>query len=211
VSGALISFGSAPFELVKVRRQLEYTIAASKGISLVKPPGTLQAVKEIYRANGFAGLYTGFPLHFIRDTAGTALYFLEYDGMRHLLGRQRSGEQGPTPSWLPVPASLVPFVCGSVSGVTSWALIYPLDVVKTKVQQRSLAGERYRGPLETLHRLIRGPDPSAPKPPLSGIARIYRGLGVSALRSITTHGLLWTLFDMTAQYIDNLPPSSRVN
>ena len=103
----------------------------------MKPPGTLQAVKEIYRANGFAGLYTGFPLHFswfilmfmscdiltnfssplVRDTAGTALYFLEYDGMRHLLGRQRSGEQGPTPSWLPVPASLVPFVCGSVSGV----------------------------------------------------------------------------------------------
>ena len=53
----------------------------------------------------------------VRDTAGTALYFLEYDGMRHLLGRHRSGEQGPTPSWLPVPASLVPFVCGSVSGV----------------------------------------------------------------------------------------------
>jgi len=209
MSGALISFGSAPFELVKVRRQLEYAIAATKGISMVKPPGTLQAVKEIYRGNGFAGLYTGFRLHFLRDTAGTALYFLEYDGMRHLLGRQRSGEQGPTPSWLPVPASLVPFVCGSVSGVTSWALIYPLDVVKTKVQQRSLAGERYRGPLETLHRLIRGPDPRAPKPLLSGIARIYRGLGVSALRSITTHGLLWTLFDMTAQYIDNLPPSSR--
>ena len=53
----------------------------------------------------------------VRDTAGTALYFLEYDGMRHLLGRQRSGEQGPTPSWLPIHSSLVPFVCGSVSGV----------------------------------------------------------------------------------------------
>jgi len=182
--------------------------------------------------------------------------------MRHLLGRQRSGEQGPTPSWLPVPASLVPFVCGSVSGVmlhdtihvccidhfvrllhgllfTPWMCRFssattslidcfePIFSVKTKVQQRSLAGERYRGPLETLHRLIRGmnklrrqiphikpmtgPDPSAPKPLLSGIARIYRGLGVSALRSITTHGLLWTLFDMTAQYIDNLPPSSRAD
>src|ERR1700678_1892927 len=53
----------------------------------------------------------------VRDTAGTALYFLEYDGMRHLLGRKRSGEQGLTPTWLPVPASLVPFICGSVSGV----------------------------------------------------------------------------------------------
>ncbi|TFK42496.1 mitochondrial carrier domain-containing protein [Crucibulum laeve] len=211
LSGALISFGSAPFELVKVRRQLEYSIAASKGISLAKPPGTLAAVKEIYKGNGFAGLYTGFRLHFVRDTSGTALYFLEYDGMRHILGRKRSGEQGPTPSWLPIHQSLVPFVCGSLAGVTSWALIYPLDVVKTKVQQRALAGERYRSPLETLHRLIRGPDPANPKPLIAGIGRIYRGLGVSAIRSITTHGLLWTLFDMTAHYIDNLPPPSRSN
>ena len=94
--------------------------------------------------------------------------------------------------------------------------------MKTKVQQRALAGVQYRGPLETLHRLIRGeshllswqnhephyflgPDPNAPKPILLGMARIYRGLGVSALRSITTHGLLWTFFDLTANYIDQLP------
>lgn len=64
----------------------------------------------------------------VRDTAGTALYFFEYDALRHLLGRQRSGEQGPTPPWLPIPVSLIPFVCGSFAGVTSWALIYPLDV-----------------------------------------------------------------------------------
>lgn len=48
---------------------------------------------------------------------GTALYFLEYDGMRHLLGRDRSGEQGPTPAWLPIHPSIVPFFCGSLSGV----------------------------------------------------------------------------------------------
>ena len=32
----------------------------------------------------------------------------------------------------------------------------PCISVKTKVQQRALAGEMYRGPGETLHRLIRG-------------------------------------------------------
>jgi len=126
----------------------------------------------------------------VRDTAGTALYFLEYDGMRHMLGRSRSGEQGPTPSWFPVHPSLVPFVCGSISGV--WLLFlflvflstiftvrlllglssipwtcewcspafisnwFFLCRVKTKIQQRALAGEKYRGPLETLHRLVRG-------------------------------------------------------
>lgn len=132
---------------VQVRRQLEYTIAASKGITMVKPPGTLEAVREIFNANGLRGLYTGGRLHFgdcysmhefrlpvahgsklVRDTSGTALYFFEYDAMRHILGRKRSGEQGPTPPWLPIPVSLVPFVCGSIAGVSSWALIYPLDV-----------------------------------------------------------------------------------
>jgi hypothetical protein len=100
--------------------------------------------------------------------------------------------------------------------------------VKTKVQQRALAGERYRGVGETLHRLIRGkiavdggslvqrsdpclpgPDVNAPKPLLAGVARIYRGLGVSALRSITTHGLLWTFFDLVGNYIDRLPQRSE--
>jgi len=207
MAGSLISFGSAPFELVKVRRQLEYSIASARGIRLEKPPSTLYAVREIFKTNGTFGLYTGFRLHFLRDTSGTALYFLEYDGMRHLLGRLPSGEQGPTPPWLPIHSSLVPFFCGSLSGVTSWALIYPLDVVKTKVQQRALAGERYRGVGETFHRLIRGPDPQNPKPLLAGMARIYRGLGVSAIRSITTHGLLWTFFDLVANYIDHLPPN----
>lgn len=50
-----------------------------------------------------------------------------------------------------------------------------------------------------------GPDPENPRPLTVGIARIYRGLGISALRSITTHGLLWTFFDLTAGYIDRLP------
>jgi len=208
MSGALITVGSTPFELVKVRRQLEYAIASSKGVHLEKAPGTLDAVKDIFRTGGIGGLYTGFRLHLARDTTGTMLYFLEYDGMRYLLGRKRSGEQGAIPTWLPIHISLVPFVCGSFAGVTSWALIYPLDVVKTKVQQRALAGEKYKGPLETFHRLIRGPDPNHPKTFLDGVTRIYRGLGVSAIRSITTHGLLWTFFDFVGTYIDNLPKSN---
>ncbi|EJF66072.1 mitochondrial carrier [Dichomitus squalens] len=210
LSGSLISFASAPFELVKVRRQLEYSIASSKGIRLEKAPKTLEAVRDIFRSSGILGLYTGFRLHFLRDTLGTALYFFEYDGFRYIMGRHASGEQGQTPLWLPIPASVVPFFCGSLAGVTSWALIYPLDVVKTKVQQRALAGERKRGVVETFRRLIRGPDPDHPKPLLKGIARLYQGLGVSALRSVTTHGLLWTFFDLTASYIDRLPgPANR--
>jgi solute carrier family 25 carnitine/acylcarnitine transporter 20/29 len=60
--------------------------------------------------------------------SGTALYFFEYDSFRYLLGRQPSGEQGDVPYHLPIHPTLIPFMCGSIAGVTSWALIYPLDV-----------------------------------------------------------------------------------
>ncbi|KAF7363531.1 putative mitochondrial carrier C29A3.11c [Mycena sanguinolenta] len=240
MSGSLISFGSAPFELVKVRRQLEYTIAASRGIHLVKvSPGTcVKFVTEQMTAARYSGRsegnhqsegrhrsLPGFPASFRRcvipsEPPCTSSSMMACDTYWGATGSGfcsyvffapdnsytvRNGEQGETPSWLPIHSSLVPFVCGSLSGVTSWALIYPLDVVKTKVQQRALAGERYRGVFETLHRLVRGPDPAAPKPILAGCARIYRGLGVSALRSITTHGLLWTFYDLVSNYIDRLP------
>lgn len=170
------------------------------------PPSTVQAVKMIMAQRGVRGLYTGWRLHFIRDTSGTALYFMEYDVMRHLLGRKRASEergwkgkgregeelvQGEVPEWARawLPKGLIPFLCGSVAGVTSWALIYPVDAIKvcplmevkdeltgqTKYQQRALSGLEPRAPLEQLRRLLRGTDKDNPKPVLQGVARLYRG------------------------------------
>lgn len=53
-----------------------------------------------------------------------------------------------------------------------------------------------------------GPDHEHPKPILIGLGRLYRGLGVSAARSVITHGLLWTVIDSVSGWIDGLhrPP-----
>ncbi|WWC63607.1 uncharacterized protein I303_106212 [Kwoniella dejecticola CBS 10117] len=249
-SGAVVCIGSAPFELVKVRRQLEYQIfrdshpeifrpnaPPTAGASLPTnptpapkvpgfvPPTTIQAVKLIVNSSGYRGLYIGWRLHFIRDTLGTALYFAEYDVMRYYLGRSKSsisnhrqdlqghGEigsgatseiQGEVPAWARniLPKGLIPFFCGSVAGVTSWALIYPVD---TKAQQRGLSGLEPRTPLYQLKRLVRGTDKTNPKPWLTGIARLYRGLGVSMIRSMLTHGLLWTIVDAAGSWIETKP------
>ncbi|ODO05736.1 hypothetical protein I350_04797 [Cryptococcus amylolentus CBS 6273] len=236
-SGAVVCVGSAPFELVKVRRQLEYQIyrdsrpelrnfpptpipnsALPKGTAPFQPPTTIQAVRLILASSGPLGLYTGWRLHFIRDTLGTALYFAEYDVMRYYLGRakkeRRDGEgggggfgddvQGDVPEWCRgwIMKGMIPFLCGSLAGVTSWALIYPVD---TKAQQRALSGLPMRTPIEQLSRLVRGTDKSNPKPFLTGMARLYRGLGISMIRSMLTHGLLWTLVDATGSYIDSRP------
>ena len=96
----------------------------------------------IIKTAGYGGFYTGWRLHFIRDTTGTALYFMEYDVLRHWLGRTRADNgragdeslQGDVPDWARswLPKGLIPFLCGSVAGVTSWALIYPVDAIKVR-------------------------------------------------------------------------------
>nr|ODN94564.1 hypothetical protein L204_04697 [Cryptococcus depauperatus CBS 7855] len=215
-SGAVVCVGSAPFELVKVRCDLFCSSASHKpNIPNFTPPTTMQAVRLIVSSNGVMGLYTGWRLHFIRDTLGTALYFAEYDVMRYYLGRSKSEQegrsagrmddvQGDVPDWARtwLPKSIIPFLCGSLAGVSSWALIYPVD---TKAQQRALSGLAPRTPLYQLQRLVRGIDASNPKTMWQGIARLYRGLGISMVRSMLTHGLLWTIVDAASSYIDTKP------
>ncbi|KAG7527509.1 hypothetical protein FFLO_06869 [Filobasidium floriforme] len=236
-SGSVVSLGSAPFELVKVRRQLEFQIerdrrlrkfrlaggigTASLGDKIVatrtdkelmagwKAPGTWAAVKDIYARYGSKGLWTGFKLHSVRDTLGTSLYFAEYDTLRWLLGRDpKTGLQGKVPDWarkMGIGEGWVAFGAGAFAGVTSWALIYPVDDRQTKHQQRALAGLQPRPFIQQMSRLVRGTDEANPKPLLIGLGRLYRGLGISMMRSVMTHGLLWTLIDRTKIWIDSEP------
>jgi solute carrier family 25 (mitochondrial carnitine/acylcarnitine transporter), member 20/29 len=43
----------------------------------VKPPGTFEAVRDIFRENGVAGLYTGFRLH-LRESAPMCLFLCDF-------------------------------------------------------------------------------------------------------------------------------------
>jgi solute carrier family 25 carnitine/acylcarnitine transporter 20/29 len=79
----------------------------------------------------------------------------------------------------PLPQIVTTFLCGSMAGIASWACIYPVDIIKSKVQRNALAGSPYEQPWSIFRRLSAG-----------GITRLYRGLGVSAVRSLFTHGLM---------------------
>ncbi|GJN88548.1 hypothetical protein Rhopal_001514-T1 [Rhodotorula paludigena] len=177
-SGLLLSVGTSAFEYTKIKLQLEYLIAMKKGVPYV-PRGTIKGFLDLYRQGGFLGLYTGFRLHALRDTLGTGMYFGMYDTAQHII-------QSNPDVFQHVPTTLSTFVCGSVAGVTSWAAIYPADLVKAKVQRNALADVAYERPWSIFRRLSAG-----------GIARLYRGLGVSATRSIFTHGLMWTVLEKT--------------
>ncbi|GAA5968284.1 hypothetical protein JCM11641_003797 [Rhodosporidiobolus odoratus] len=181
-SGLMLSIGTSAFEYTKIKMQLEYLIAMKKGVPYV-PRGTVKGFLDLYRQGGFLGLYTGFRLHALRDTLGTGWYFGCYDSAQHYISRNPDTFSG-VPGWLST------FVCGSVAGVSSWFAIYPIDLVKAKLQRNALALAPYERPWSIFRRLSAG-----------GYTRLYRGLGISAFRSIGTHGLMWTVLERTRSSI----------
>lgn len=200
----LASCGSAPFELVKVQRQLEYLIAVQKGLvaregSTYVPQSGFRAAADILRHHGGPkGFYIGFPLHMMRDTLGTALYFGFYDTIRSLVSRHSTRQPNGSTQFLGMPGPVVSFLSGSAAGIASWLIVYPVDLIKTKVQRDALAGNpRLFTGWQVFTHLIRE-RPATTRTMTNGalgeqvqvgdtvvrrFLRLYRGLGVSALRS----------------------------
>ena len=103
--------------------------------------------------------------------------------------------------------SLVSFLSGSSAGILSWLIVYPVDLIKTKVQRDALAGNprQFTGWQVFLHMIKERPPIQSEDGGkkrilktdtfLARFLRLYRGLGVSALRSFISHGLTWTLIE----------------
>lgn len=210
-SGTVISCFSAPFELVKVERQLEYLIATqrhqmsgSTSQLVFKPRSGFEAARDIYRTHGgVRGFYLGLRLHMLRDMSGTACYFGLYDSIRLIGDRMERNNM-----FMGTPAPVVSFLIGSMSGILSWFFIYPIDLIKTQVQRDALAGVQRQSAVAVFKRLLERGD-SHPtefnlrRVPLSRLLRLYRGLGISALRSFISHGLMWTTIESISQHVES--------
>ncbi|EGG12701.1 uncharacterized protein MELLADRAFT_70457 [Melampsora larici-populina 98AG31] len=193
-SGLMISIGSCAFELVKIRAQLESAIAEKQGRA-IRNLSTWQGAMEIIRAHGVRGLYFGFNLHCLRDTIGTGLYFMGYDSMRLIAEQRLQNENLPSHSrQIVLPPALIPFVCGSTCGVASWFLIYPLDLVKSRIQRDALANTHARQSASTIFKSLVKQD---------GFTKLYSGLSISAFRSFCQHGIMWTILESVRSKIEN--------
>ncbi|KAL2890747.1 mitochondrial carrier protein [Ceratocystis lukuohia] len=183
-AGALVSFMACPFELTKLSAQVSVLLAAKAGqtgdsekkrlAESYKNKGTFQTMAHILRNRGPLGLYTGFNLHLVRDTIGTGVYFMVYESGKQIT----SSIFGSNPD----NNKLSVAVAGGLCGVLSWAVIYPVDSVKSIYQRNSLTS-------------LRG-EKVPPAPRVQFFKRnMYRGLGVSITRSAVVNAVFFTFFE----------------
>jgi len=167
VSGAAQLAVIVPVDLLKIRAQLSPFAASQKNRSgapalasaaAAARPSPLtsflspltSAVSSAWRDGGGSvrGLYRGGLVTALRDVPSHGVYFACYELCRELLDPgSRSGRSGggggaggAGDSKSSSSSSLALLAAGGIAGAASWLSVYPLDVIKTRVQAATLLG-----------------------------------------------------------------------
>ncbi|KIV82448.1 hypothetical protein PV11_04561 [Exophiala sideris] len=181
--GGLTTFVvSAPSELVKCRTQLG-----------IDGQGSSYAVfKDIWKHGGLRGLYYGGAITSLRDAFGYGWYFWSYElSKRLLLSRQADPFMAPTATDV--------LISGGIAGVVTWVSIYPLDVIKTRLQAQPAWHPEVQGLLSA--------DGAAPRRApnsleiareiwrSSGFGGFYRGVGICSIRAFFVNAIQWYAYE----------------
>lgn len=171
VAGGVQTLIACPMELVKLRLQMQRhptrflaTYAGGLGQTAASPhprvamathgvgeavphnrvyDGPWHAVRQTYREAGLAGVNKGIAVTLARDLPAFGLYFAVFDFACQRIMRSRGlGDVNEL-------GSAMIGLSGGVAGALSWLLVYPIDVVKSRIQVDGMVGtRRYRGMLD---------------------------------------------------------------
>ena len=130
----------------------------------------------------------------LRDAVGYGWYFWSYEYSKRLV---------TSPADTDRQTAVKVMLCGGLAGIVTWASIFPLDVVKTRVQTQMLGGEgpavgagegeallggRRERPLSTVEVAKRAYQTEGP-----GV--FFRGLGVCSVRAFVVNAVQWAVYE----------------
>ena len=100
------------------------------------PPkiGPYQLTRNILKSEGVSGLFRGLTATFTREMPGYFFFFFAYEYTRELLR-----DPGQSKDDIGVVKTVI---SGGMAGVTLWTLIFPADVVKSRLQVTDLLVNR---------------------------------------------------------------------
>lgn len=178
LAGLVTSLVVCPADLVKCRVQAarEMASAGHKGAVHIGP---VNLTREILRKDGVKGLYRGLPATVLREVPGYFVFFGAYD-----LCRQLISPPGKNMGYLET------IMCGGVGGVCCWVAIFPLDVLKTRIQISDSKPTIQEVFFDTIRK--------------EGFHRLYAGLGPTLLRVFPSCGAFFLIYEKTKSQLQNL-------
>ncbi|KAJ4163837.1 hypothetical protein LMH87_005541 [Akanthomyces muscarius] len=182
-AGALASFVLTPIELVKCKIQVPGG-ASSAGL---KP---LAVVRDIFRHDGLRGFWHGQMGTLIRESGGSAAWFGAKETVTAIFYTRATKKVSSATERERILATPLPLwqqaIAGASAGVSYNFLFFPADTIKSRMQTSPLgtAGEKpsFWAEGSAVWRQ-------------SGVRGLYRGCGITCLRSAPSSAFIFMVFD----------------
>eukprot|EP00536_Pseudo-nitzschia_multiseries_P018166 jgi/Psemu1/227989/e_gw1.2210.3.1 len=192
-SGFCTSLLVCPIELVKVQLQTQTLqkpgdVAATSVSVVSKANSSWSLAKQIVRSgHGFRGLYRGLTATMLRQTPSLTVYFPTYHTLREFLQEDNNDEtHGNNSAWWSSA------LAGGLAGSLAWAVVYPADVIKSRIQSMPLSTSGEQNSLRTVaHTTLRG----------EGYVRLMlsRGLAVTLMRAFPVNGTIFFVYEQSSK------------
>ena len=164
-SGFVTSFLVAPVERVKVMMQAQQQ-------SSVTYTNELECIQAVLKQEGWNGLFLrGLGPTVLREVPSYAIYFVVYRVLMNSLEENLG--------------SAAPLLCGAISGCACWIPVYPIDVVKTLVQNTD-GGSSSESAIDVAIQLYKD----------EGIQVFFNGLTPKMLRASVNHAVTFWVYDL---------------
>jgi len=183
LAGFAAAFIMAPSDRVKV------TIQALRGKPNA-PTTALATYKYIVQTYGLKSLFRGFGATALRDGPGMALYYIIYDLAKKNIGGWSDKLDGHGKP-LHTPLQMLAF--GGMSGVVSWLPVYPIDVLKSRIQSAQDPA-MYKGLMDCAVKSVKAEGPFV----------LYRGCLPVLLAAVPLHGTVFMVYEMWMQATKHL-------
>lgn len=132
VTGIFTSVVVCPSDVIKCKvqigRSIRQGVVETGGIggtgAALPVLNATQMARHVLRTQGIRGLFVGLGVQFARDIPFFAAFFGTYETVVN---------QGKE-SWHEVPLEALYFMAGGLAGVVGWAVVMPIDMVKSIIQ-----------------------------------------------------------------------------
>ncbi|KAL2889202.1 amino acid transporter arg-13 [Ceratocystis lukuohia] len=190
-SGACTSVVLTPIELVKCKIQVPDSSSATAKQSL-RP---MSVIREIYRHSGVRGFWNGQMGTLIREVGGCAgwfgaketvseLFYHRRESLERVSGQAVSPRTKALPLWQQA-------LAGAMAGVTYNFLFFPADTIKSRMQTAPMTpGAQPRSFGQEFLAVWRQ----------MGIRGLYRGCGITCLRSAPSSAFIFMVYDGLKRY-----------
>ncbi|CAI2377180.1 unnamed protein product [Moneuplotes crassus] len=161
VSGIVSSPICCPIEHIKIKKQAY----SSGNISY----------SSIARAEGLSGLFRGLIPTLAREVPSCGVYFASYGYFKRVLKVDQMGQNDQSMK------SLYIFLSGGLAGQLSWIACYPIDLVKSVMQNNS----EYSSMMCTYRHLLAQ----------NGYKIFFKGLSICLVRAFPVNGITLLLYE----------------